>query len=412
MALVRSRRSAGTAPGFSRKLDICSGVQYRAGVVLLRVAPSLENRLEQLTLASRHDLSCACGSSAHRQRGQGGLWIYPAALPSGERVPMLKVLQASGCERSCIYCVERLGGQSAPLMLTPDELARAFFELHRQRRVFGMFLSSAIRGGPVASMDRVLGTAELLRQRYRFRGYLHLKIIPGCQPDQVERAMALGTRVSVNMEAPTAAHLARIAPSKRLEEQILAPMRQVARAERQGRFARAGQTTQLVVGAAGETDREITESVARMYQELRLARVYYSSLQPVPNTPIAEWPPVPFMREHRLYQVDFLMRQYGFGAEEIGFDPSGALPLEIDPKSAWAERHPERFPVEVNRAPIAELLRVPGIGPRSARRIAALRRKERLRSLDALRVLGVRPEVASPFILLDGKPAVCQLSLF
>lgn len=325
---------------------------------------------------------------------------------------MLKVLQASGCERSCVYCVERLGGQSSSLMLSPDELARAFVELHRVGRVFGMFLSSAIRGGPVASMDRVLGTAEVVRKRYGFRGYLHLKIIPGCRPDQVERAMALATRVSVNMEAPTAAHLARIAPGKRFEQQILAPMRQVARAERQGRFARGSQTTQLVVGAAGETDREITGVVARMYQELRLARVYYSSLQPVPNTPIADWPRVPFMREHRLYQVDFLLRRYGFGAEEIGFDPSGALPLDIDPKSAWAQQHPERFPVEVNAAPIPELVRVPGIGPRSAQRIAALRRRETVKSLDALRTVGVRCQIASPFILLDGKPAVRQLSLF
>lgn len=378
---------------------------------LLRVAPSLEPRLAALTQAARHDLACACGPTAPRQRGADGLWLYPAALPSGERVPLLKVLQASGCERGCLYCVERLGGRSPAVTLSPDELARAFLELHRQRRAFGLFLSSAIRGGAVATMDRMLATAELLRARHRFRGYLHVKIIPGSRPDQVERAMALATRLSVNMEAPTAAHLQRIAPGKDFDRQILAPMRQIARAEADGRFVRAGQTTQLVVGAAGESDRQIAGAADRAYRELGLARVYYSSLQPVPGTALADRPPVPFLREHRLYQVDFLLRSYGFALDEIAFDAGGALPLDVDPKSAWARRHPERFPVEVNTAPVSTLLRVPGIGPRSARRIAGVRSRSRLRSVEALGALGVSWRTAAPFLLLDGKPASRQLSL-
>lgn len=379
---------------------------------LLRVAPSFETKLATLTQAARHDLACACGPSGPRQRGADGLWIYPAALPSGQRVPMLKVLQASGCERACLYCAERLGGQSPAVTLLPDELARTFVELHQQRRAFGLFLSSAIRGGAVATMDRMLATAELLRGRYRFRGYVHLKIIPGSRPDQVERAMALATRLSVNMEAPTAAHLRRIAPGKQFDRQILAPMRQIARAEADGLFARSGQTTQLVVGAAGESDRQIAGAAEWMYRELKLARVYYSSLQPVAGTALADQPPVPFMREHRLYQVDFLLRSYGFALEEIDFDDRGALPLDLDPKSAWARRHPEHFPVEINTAPISELLRVPGVGPRSARRIAGVRCKERLRSVEALGALGVSWRIAAPFVLLDGKPAIRQMSLF
>ncbi len=378
---------------------------------LLQVAPSFETRLATLTQAARHDLSCACGPSTPRQRSSDGLWIYPTALPSGERVPMLKVLQASGCERGCLYCVERLGGQSPPVTLQPDELARAFVELHRQHRAFGLFLSSAIRGGAVATMDRMLATVELLRGRHRFRGYVHLKVIPGSRPDQVERAMALATRLSVNMEAPTAGHLERIAPGKQFDGQIIAPMRQIARAEADGRFARAGQTTQLVVGAAGESDRQIAGAAAWAYRELALARVYYSSLQPVAGTALEDRAPVPFMREHRLYQVDFLLRSYGFALDEIAFDEGGALPLELDPKSAWARGHPERFPVEVNTAPVSELLRVPGVGPTSARRIVGVRRKERLRSVEALRALGVSWRIAAPFVLLDGKPAIRQLSL-
>jgi len=380
-------------------------------VTLIRVEPSRESKLEVLARAAQHDLSCACGPSAPRQRGSHGLWIYPAALPSGDRVPMLKVLQASGCERSCVYCAERLGGLSMPCALSPDELARSFVDLYAEHRVFGLFLSSAIRGGPARTMDRMLGTAELLRGRFGYRGYLHLKIIPGSRPDQVERAMALATRVSVNMEAPSATYLRRIAPSKQFEHGILGPMRQIARAEREGRFRRAGQTTQLVVGAAGESDREITGAAAWMYDELRLERVYYSALQPLAGTPAEELAPVPFVREHRLYQVDFLLRKYGFTWDELVFDEAGALPLHQDPKAVWAHAHPERFPIEINTASRSELLRVPGIGPRSVGRIMAARRKGRIRSTDAFRALGVPSSAAASFLLLDGKPAERQLRL-
>jgi predicted DNA-binding helix-hairpin-helix protein len=261
-------------------------------------------------------------------------------------------------------------------------------------------------------MDRMLATAEILRRRYRFRGYIHLKMIPGCRPDQVERALDLATRLSLNMEAPSATHLARIAPGKHFEKQILAPMRQVASAIGQGRFDRAGQTTQFVVGASGETDRDIATTAAWGYRELRLARVYFSALQPVPGTPVAEQPPVPFMREHRLYQVDFLMRSYGFALDEIHFDTQGALPLDVDPKTVWATSHPERFPVEINKAPLAELVRVPGIGPRSAKRLLAMRKGQRLRDVQSLRAAGASWKIASPFVLLDGKPAERQLSLW
>ena len=371
-------------------------------MTLIKVAPSIESSLARLTQAARHDLSCACGTGQHRTRGDDGLWIYPAALPSGQRVPMLKVLQASGCERSCIYCSERCGGQGQPSSLEPEQLAGAFVALRRDRRVAGLFLSSAIRGGAVATMDRMLGTAELLRERHGFRGYIHLKMIPGSRPDQIERAMALATRVSVNMEAPSAAHLARIAPGKKFDAQILAPMRQVAKAIERGRFARAGQTTQLVVGAAGEKDRDLVGAADWGYRELKLARVYYSALQPIPGTPVAERAPVPFMREHRLYQTDFLLRGYGFCLDEIPFEPDGSLRLETDPKTVWAERHPERFPVEVNLATYGELVRVPGIGPRSAERLLVMRQAGHLRAVEALRSAGASWKVAAPFLLLDG----------
>ena len=380
-------------------------------MALVRTAPSVETSLAALTRAAQHDLSCACGPSQHRQRGDNGLWIYPAALPSGQRVPMLKVLQAAGCERSCIYCVERCGGRGPALSLAPEQLATAFVDLQRSGRVFGLFLSSAIRGGAVATMDRMLGTAEILRKRHGFRGYIHLKMIPGSRPDQIDRAMALATRVSVNMEAPTAAHLARIAPGKKFDEQILVPMRQVARAIERGQFARAGQTTQFVVGAAGEADREVMNAAVQGYRELKLARVYYSAMQPIAGTPVAERAPVPFEREHRLYQVDFLLRSYGFSLDEIHFDEAGALPLHTDPKTLWARKHPERFPVEINKARFEDLVRIPGIGPRSAKRLLGMRRQHCLRDVAALRAAGASWKIASPFVLLDGKLADRQLRL-
>ena len=381
-------------------------------MLLVRTAASTETALAALTAAARHDLSCACGPAQHRERGRDGLWIYPAALPSGRRVPMLKVLQASGCERGCVYCAERCGGRGEPHRLAPEALAGAFVDLHRRGRVAGLFLSSAIRGGAVATMDRMLATAELLRGRHGYRGYMHLKMIPGSRPDQIERAMALATRVSVNMEAPTAAHLARIAPGKDYDAQILAPMRQVADAMTRGQFVAGGQTTQLVVGAAGETDRELATAAWAGYRDYKLARVYYSAMQPIPGTPCADRPPTPFLREHRLYQADFLLRSYGFALGELPFDAAGALPLATDPKTLWAQSHPERFPLEINRAARDELLRVPGIGPRSAGRLLHMRRQGRLRDVGALRAAGAAWRVASPFLLLDGQPAERQLRLF
>jgi len=389
-----------------------------------RIQPGLERKLELLGQAAQFDLSCACGQNPPRVASPEGRWIYPAVLPTGRTIPLLKVLQQSGCERNCLYCVQRCGGAGAGAerpgagpgnaSFSPDELARLFVDLRARRSVQGLFLSSVIRGGAVATMDRMLATVELLRRCHAFRGYIHLKIVPGCAPDQVDRAMELATRVSVNMEAPGARYLNRIAPAKDLERQILAPMRQVARAQAQGRFARAGQTTQFVVGAGEETDRELAATAAMLYRTVRLARVYYSAFQPLPGTPLEGRAPAPLMREHRLYQVDFLLRKYGFTCEELPFDRKGQLSLETDPKTLWARAHPERFPVEVNTAPPEELMRVPGIGPVSAKRLAEVRGRERIRSLAALRAAGAVVAAAAPYVLLDGRraPGERQLVLF
>ncbi len=361
--------------------------------------------------AARHDLSCACGSTGRKQ-GDHDRWIYPAALPNGRTMPVMKVALTSACERNCTYCALRSGRDGRRTSFTPDRLAGTFETIRAAGLVQGLFLTSAISGGPIATMDRIIATAEILRRRRGFRGYLHLKVIPGCERSQVERAARLATRLSVNLEAPTAEHLAAICPRKGFESELMASIRWIKEIV----DARAGnvrsQTTQLVVGASTETDREIVTRAAEMYGSMRMARVYYSKFQPEPGTPLADRPAAPFLREHRLYQADFLLRKYGFGQAEIPFEAGGNLSMERDPKEAWASLHPGSFPVEVNRADRDMLLRVPGIGPEGADRIIARRAVRRLRLPADLGVGRSIDNRASSYLIFDGRAAPSQMDLF
>jgi predicted DNA-binding helix-hairpin-helix protein len=230
----------------------------------------------------------------------------------------------------------------------------------------------------------------------------------------VERATQVADRVSVNLEAPGQKWLRRLAPDKELDD-LLAPLEWVRQLLEDGgerRVQRAGQTTQFVVGAAGEPDKEILQTTERLYREVKLARVYFSAFQPLEGTPLEDQPAAPLLREHRLYQTDFLFRRYGFNLEELIFDEEGNLPLEADPKMVWALHHPQFFPVEVNRATKEELLRVPGIGPKSASRIIKGRRLGWLRTLEDIQRLGAMSKRAAPFITLNGKRPAFQLSLW
>jgi predicted DNA-binding helix-hairpin-helix protein len=258
-------------------------------------------------------------------------------------------------------------------------------------------------------MDRMLTAVETLRLRHRFGGYVHLKILPGASFDRVERAVELADRVSVNLEAPGPDRLRAIAGDKDYEGDLLTRMRWARdlMTLREGAACR-GQTTQFVVGAAGESDREIVTTTARMYRELRLERAYFSAFQPLTETPLEGTPPAPLMREHRLYQTDFLLRRYRWTLDDIIFGPDGDLSLAHDPKLTWAAAHPERFPIEINRARYHELLRVPGIGPKSAQRIVAARRQGRFNSLADLRPMGAVTKRAAPFVLLNGRLAERQ----
>lgn len=371
-------------------------------------------KLDLLGSGAQADLACGkCGEGQTRVRDEIGRWIYPAVRPDGRTVKMLKILQTNACEKNCFYCATRRGRNIPRTTFQPDELAQTFDQIQRAGLAEAIFISSGVAGGSSRTMDRMLATAELLRRKFEFRGYLHLKLMPGAEPASIERALQLADRVSVNLEAPTSEHLAKLCPTKLYTEELLAPLQTARRLMNASpALAHKTMTTQFVVGAVGETDREIAGRASQLYRDLALARVYYSAFQPIPDTPLQGHAPTPLIREHRLYQTDFLFRRYGFAFDELVFDFSNNLPTEADPKTMWAARHPEFFPIELNRASKEQLLRVPGLGPISVERILAQRRTHRFRSIEQVAHVGADSTRAAPFILLDGRRVIHQLTLF
>lgn len=320
----------------------------------------------------------------------------------------------TACEKDCFYCAWRRGRNSLRReTFKPEELAAGFNIIHQRGDAQGLFLSSGIIRGGTQTMEKTIAAVDILRRKYQFRGYVHLKLMPGAQDAAVERALQLADRVSINLEAPNTERLQKLSGTKAFTEELLAPLRAARELMRQQpAFARTSMVTQFVVGAAEETDREILQTSTQMYQELGLARVYYSAFRPVYDTPLENHAPTDPLRELRLYQTDFLLRQYGFTFDELAFDANGLLPLNTDPKTAYALAHPERFPLDLQRADRQELLRVPGLGPLSVQRILDLRRAHTLTTLADLKKLGADANRAAPFILLNGKTPARQLPLF
>jgi len=375
-------------------------------------------KAQLLGQAAQYDTCMVCGVEGHKKRDDLGRWIYPAKLPDGRIILMLKVLQTNVCEHDCLYCVNRKSADVRRVAFQPEELARLFMDMVRRGQAVGLFLSSGVAGTADRSMGRMIDTATILRQRYGFQGYLHLKVLPGASRAAIEQAVRLADRVSVNLEAPSAACLARIGPDKDFEMGIRQRQQWIYELAQAGTgpggvgLLPAGQTTQLVVGAADESDREILTTVDALYRQVGLRRAYYSAFQPVPGTPLEHHPPTPVNREHRLYQADWLRRRYGFSFDELVFGPDGNLPLATDPKLLWAQTHPECFPLEVNTASRQELLRIPGIGPRTVDRILQARRQGRLQAPEHLKALGAVVDRALPYILLDGRQPAYQLPLW
>lgn len=300
------------------------------------------------------------------------------------------------------------------ITFSPDELARGFDTLQRANQAQGMFLSSGIIKGSVTTQDKILDTAEIIRNRYHYQGYLHLKIMPGVEYDQLYRLMQLADRVSVNLEGPTQERLSALAPKKDFQRELLRMLQLAAEIRRTHPYEQlAGTVTQFVVGAVGDTDQELLSLSHRLYRHYGLTRAYYSGFSPVIQTPFENLPPTDPLREHRLYQASFLLRDYGWKVEDLPFLSDGNMQLELDPKRAWAEKHLRAAPVEIMTASRQQLLRVPGIGPMGADAILRARRLGHLTDLSHLRQLNIRtPEQGAPYILLDGHKPAIQLGLF
>ena len=381
----------------------------------------LMDKLEILADAAKYD--AACTSSGLDRAGRPGT-IGSTTLAGcchsfsadGRCISLLKVLMTNVCAYDCQYCVNRRSNDLPRAAFAPRELCELTMGFYRRNYIEGLFLSSAVLVNPDYTTERMIEALRLLREEYRFGGYIHAKAIPGADPRLTYRLGLLADRMSVNIELPSAGSLALLAPDKK-KENILTPMGQIrdgislASRERKlcrhaPRFAPAGQSTQMIVGATPESDRQILALTQGLYDKYHLKRVFYSAYMPVSNSPLLPAPQnfqPPLLREHRLYQADWLLRFYHFRAEELLDEEAPNLDPRLDPKCTWALRHLEFFPVEVNRADYEALLRVPGVGVRSARRILAARRVGPL-TFEGLKRLGVVLKRAQYFLTCSGRP--------
>lgn len=334
--------------------------------------------------------------------------------PRGPK-PVLKSMMTTACERNCHYCVFRAGrAKTKRVTFSPDEMAGAFDTLQRAKKVDGLFLSSGIIKGSVTTQDKILDTADIIRNKQRYRGYIHLKIMPGIEYDQLYRAMQLADRVSVNLEGPTSERLHQLAPKKIFVQELLRMLQwaeQIRRDRPQERLASS--VTQFVVGAVGDTDLELMTISDKLYAQAKLARVYYSSFSPVPGTTFENLPPSDLLREFRLYQSSFLLRDYKWDVEELPFQRDGNLRTDVDPKQAWADEHLAHAPIEIMRAEREQLLRIPGVGLVGANAILRARRRGKLTDLSHLKQIGIRaPQKLANYVLLAGARPARQERLF
>lgn len=369
------------------------------------------DKLKILSEDSRYDLACACGTrdEERRKRGEDGKWLYPVALPQGGYTVLLKTLLSNACGNDCKYCPLRSGTDVRRCTLQPEEIAKVFMEYVRRKKTFGLFLSSACVNNPDYTMDKINAVARLLRSAHNFRGYIHLKIIPGASDAAIEDSLSLATAVSLNIETPGKRHFELLSNKKDYMSDIIHPMKLMGKlTEKGGRFSRVKCTTQFIVGASEETDSEIVDYTFSLYKRVNFKRVYFSAYQKGlghPDIPgerfLLSHPERPFMREHRLYQVDFLIRKYGFSRDDILFDGRGDLRLDKDPKQVWADCHPEFFPIRINTSNREALLRVPGLGPETVRRILKARRERRIGRLEDIGIRGKRLEIAKRYAIYE-----------
>ncbi len=361
----------------------------------------LLRKLEILADAAKYDASCASSGTVKRSSkgetsGIGsteGMGICHAYAPDGRCISLLKILLTNSCVYDCIYCINRRSSNVQRARFTVDEVVTLTLGFYRRNCIEGLFLSSGIINTPDYTMEQVVGVARTLREVHGFRGYIHLKTIPDADPLLLAEAGRYADRLSINIELPTESSLGALAPEKSIGniKRSMGRMRlriDEARAEKKApRFAPAGQSTQVIVGADDSSDRSIMQMSTDLYGSYGLKRVYYSAFSPIPDSS-AVLPPkaAPLVREHRLYQADWLLRFYGFTVGELATDQAGNMSLEIDPKMAWALEHRALFPVDVNTAPKEMLLRVPGLGVKTVNRLLQVRRHRRIRMDDLARL--------------------------
>ena len=386
---------------------------------------TVQQKLEILADAAKYDASCASSGAKRAGNGKGvghsdGEGICHSYTPDGRCVSLLKILLTNFCTYDCAFCVNRVSSDIRRARFTPDEVVNLTLDFYKRNYIEGLFLSSGIIQSPDYTMEQLIAVAKTLRTVHHFGGYIHLKTIPGCDERLVTEAGLWADRLSANIELPTQQDLVQLAPEKK-SAVIESTMGQIAarkeeadeerrRSVRAPRFAPAGQSTQMVVGATAATDRDIIQSASKLYSSYKLRRVYYTGFSPYPKAdsrlPLQA---TPLLREHRLYQADWLMRFYGFAADEITTPEQPGLSLDEDPKTVWARAHPEFFPVDVNTGAKEALLRVPGIGYKNVDRIVRIRRYHRL-ALEDLRKLNVRIKAVAPFVIAaDHLPALAAV---
>ncbi len=356
----------------------------------------IRDALGILARDAQYDLSCACGTkdpAEHRKRKDTESWVYPVTVAEGGSGIMLKTLMSNSCTGDCLYCPLRESQDTRRTSVSPDDLARFFIDMLRTRPLIGIFLSSGVVGHPDFTMDRLIATSQILRQKYRYRGYIHTKIIPGASDEAIRSALKYSSAVSLNIETPGENHFSRISHSKQYSKDIIDSLKLISSlTSKGGEFSRVHTTSQFIVGASDESDREILSYTQNMYSNLDFDRLYFSAYQGGlgdPDLPgerryraalekefTLSWDQQSptLMREHRLYQADYLFRQYGFSFSDLSFQGDGSLDLSKDPKQTWADQNPQFFPVSLKRGSKEDLLKVPGIGPVTARKIVSMRK--------------------------------------
>ena len=377
----------------------------------------IQEKLRILSDAAKYDASCS-SSGSQRKNTPGGIGtgsnagICHSFSADGRCISLLKVLLSNCCIYDCQYCVNRSSNDVERASFTPREIAKLTIEFYKRNYIEGLFLSSAVIRNPDYTMEQIIHTIELLRHEYRFNGYIHAKAIPGASPDLVSRLGFLVDRMSVNIELPSRESLRLLAPQKN-KENILTPMKQIKNNISESRqeltlykhapkFAPSGQSTQMIVGATGESDKAIMTLSQGLYQKMNLKRVFYSAYVPIGTNPLLPTTAPPLLREHRLYQADWLLRYYGFTTEELLSDKNPYFSNIVDPKCQWALAHLGQFPVDINTAPYEMILRVPGIGVRNALKIVKARRYTRL-TFEDLKKMRISLKRAKYFITINGK---------